>query len=125
MNLIKLVFTTLILLIPGGLYGQSFSAITDVIDVKYPEIIDLKSVPEKKSSRWNLGSKKWTKESLVNHLLKHDNHKNKYRKEDLEKLTLKQLWFIHDEDHEGRRVKLSLPEITITPPPLNCPKGAT
>tara|TARA_Y100001963_G_C6567722_1_gene347363 strand:- start:242 stop:616 length:375 start_codon:yes stop_codon:yes gene_type:complete len=124
MNVIKSIFITLVLLIPGGLYGQSFSVISDVVELKYPKIIDLKSIPEKKSSKWNLGSKKWTKESLVSHLLKHDNHRNKYRKKDLEKLTLKQLWFIHDEDHEGRQVKFSFPEV-ITLPPLNCPKGVT
>jgi hypothetical protein len=121
MNILRAALLTLLSVIPGSLYAQDFSKISSVIEVSIPNIISL--LPEKKKSEWNIVGVTWTKKSLINHLLTHTNHKNKFKKETLQSLTLKQLWFVHDEDHEGRKVTFTFTQATPKTTVI-CPGGS-
>jgi len=60
-------------------------------------------VPSKSSPSWNVtGSmaRAYDKTSLINHLLSHSNHSGKWSRSHLQSLSINQLWFLHDQDHE-------------------------
>ena len=81
------------------------------------QVVDFSHIPSKSKPSWNLlGSMKdaYSKSKMVHHLATHYNHKhNKFSKEDLNRLTINQLWWIHDEDHEGRKVSLTKVKVKV------------
>jgi hypothetical protein len=147
----KSIFAYIILLITCSTsVGQDFSAIENVAkdrptvpvilsqeDVPKPvpekDIypVDFKHIPSKSSPKWNLEGS-WSrikiKSELVKHLVDHSNHKNKFAKKDLEKLTIKQLWWVHDNDHDGKKVFLTKREgskVPLTKTKPYCPPGSS
>ena len=75
----------------------------------YPVGESYSHIPSKANPSWNLlGSFKdaRNKKKMVDHLAFHTNHRNKFAKEDLEQLTIGQLWYVHDMDHEGKKVSI-------------------
>lgn len=75
----------------------------------YPVVESYSHIPSKANPSWNLlGSFKdaRNKTKMVEHLFSHTNHKNKFAKNHLEQLTIGQLWYVHDMDHEGKKVSI-------------------
>jgi hypothetical protein len=138
-----LIFSILIAL-SCPVYGQDFSIISSVTECKsvFPSIVlegkkeELKPVPDpsiqvvktpnipsKSSPSWDLlGSMKnaYSKPKMVKHLYTHDNHSGQWTKEFLESLTIEQLWYLHDSDHEKKK---SYPEPQKVTEPELCPDG--
>jgi hypothetical protein len=70
------------------------------------------SVPSKSAPSWNVtGSmaRAYNKTSLINHLLSHGNHSGKWSRSYLQSLTINQLWYLHDSDHNATRYRTAKP----------------
>ena len=134
-----LIFSILIAL-SCSVNGQDFSIISSVTECKsvFPSVVLEKAtkvvkqppkiiakVPSKSKPSWDLlGSMKnaYDKSKMVNHLYTHDNHSGQWTKEFLESLTIEQLWYLHDSDHDKKK-KSSYQEPQQVGEPELCPDG--
>ena len=119
-----LIFSILIAL-SCSVNGQDFSIISGVTECKsvFPSVVLEKAnkavkqppklvakVPSKSKPSWDLlGSMKdaYNKSKMVNHLYADDNHSGQWTKEFLESLTIEQLWYLHDSDHDRKKKVLT------------------
>lgn len=128
----------LLLIIPASVMGQDFSSIKGSVEnpIVIPKVsfsspekgkaLRFSHIKEKASPKWNLnGSWKNIKNRklLIEHLLKHPNHLNKFKRYELEALNLKQLWTVHDMDHDGRKIVIDRFRVVESEP--YCPPGSS
>ena len=119
----KYLIFSILMVLSCPVYGQDFSIISSVTECKsvFPSLVleeSIKPIPEpsiqipsKNSPSWDLlGSMKdaHNKSKMVDHLYYHDNHSGQWSKEFLESLSLGQLWYLHDSDHEKSKKKKKL-----------------
>lgn len=117
----------ILILLSCSVQGQDFSIIASVTEKKptFPEIsfsekkeaVKEVKIPSKSKPSFDLlGSIRdaYNKDKLVKHLYSHDNHKGKWDKEFLESLSIGQLWWLHDDDHE-KQEKLKAVEVDPCP----------
>ena len=128
----------LLLIIPASVMGQDFSNIKGATEdslvipkvsfssQEKEKVLRFSHIKEKVSPKWNLnGSWKNIKDRklLIEHLLKHPNHLNKFKRYELEALNIKQLWTVHDTDHDGRKIVIDRSKVVESEP--YCPPGSS
>lgn len=84
----------------------------DVVKIRYREV---------SSPKWRINGKVWSRSGIITHLMTHSAHRGKFKRAELELMSTKQLWAVHDDHHDS----MALDVVPIGPEPVvgDCPGG--